>query len=749
MLPERLPPLSLRTRGLIALVLATGLLLRLWHLDHGLPDLLEEALPFKLALGMFRDHGAIDWNPHFFNYPSLSIYLHLLVQRAMVMGGTLAGAWHGPADYLLLSDLDPRPAVLAARALSVACELVTLLCVARIGERLRPGAGLIAAALLAMSPTAILTSRAIFTDTMMTAFATLALERLLLWRAEQRPHQLAWAALSAGLAASAKYPGAFVLLPFAAVLIERHGARGAGLWIGACAVAALAFVVTSPFVMIDFASFARDFRYESRHVSEGHFGSLDRHGLGYVLRTLLDDLGPPGMLAWAASLALAPRRDAQGGARRALWLFAASLLISVAAARVEAERYVMPILPAAMLLAADAALALASRVPGRVARVATPAVALLLVVPVAFTGIPTARSGGLDTQSAARRWLESTLGPADLLIREGYTGDPFSMERRAQMLRSRSFEEASPEMKRRVEARPARWVVSLPLHASGRFEATLVAPDGARRRVPLFAHPSDFTRAFYDLRLLPGADYVATSSAVRGRYAADTSRYAAEARFYRFVDDSLALAARFSASRDTGGPEIRIYRLTPRDWDRIDRARGTLPPLWWAESIPDAFREQVSAIRGDVADPLAPADSGGMPSPWLRALASFHRAKVEPFERGLMSAFAACGREARVAPLAEDVWRMHPEDTGACLDAVRAALPTRNWPRVVERVNRTLVLAPAGDPGIAELLVQRAFAQVQMGRTAAARADLEEAARLAPETTDTGRRARIGLSQVR
>jgi hypothetical protein len=136
----------------IAAIVAAAIALRVWRLDHGLPDLLEEALPLKTALGMFRARGAIDWNPHAFNYPSLAIYLHLMAQLATIAVGKLAGAWNSVADYLLLCEVAPGPAVLVARALDVMFDAVTIVCVARVGERLRPGAGLLAAALCARAP---------------------------------------------------------------------------------------------------------------------------------------------------------------------------------------------------------------------------------------------------------------------------------------------------------------------------------------------------------------------------------------------------------------------------------------------------------------------------------------------------------------------------------------------------------------------------------------------------------------------
>ena len=75
-LPERRRDILIMT-GL--LILAVGL--RIYGLGWGLPEVFEEATPLKKAWKMWgwdRD-GGIDLNPHFFNYPSLVIYLHFLL----------------------------------------------------------------------------------------------------------------------------------------------------------------------------------------------------------------------------------------------------------------------------------------------------------------------------------------------------------------------------------------------------------------------------------------------------------------------------------------------------------------------------------------------------------------------------------------------------------------------------------------------------------------------------------------------
>jgi len=68
----------LRKEAAVALsIVALAVALRAVGIGWGLPDLFEEATPFRKAWDMWgwgHDRG-IDFNPHFFNYPTFTFYL--------------------------------------------------------------------------------------------------------------------------------------------------------------------------------------------------------------------------------------------------------------------------------------------------------------------------------------------------------------------------------------------------------------------------------------------------------------------------------------------------------------------------------------------------------------------------------------------------------------------------------------------------------------------------------------------------
>jgi len=737
------PPPALRPPGpaaapatapiLIAtvLVIAIGLALRLWRIGAGLPDFLDEAIPWKTAFRMWTDEHRVDWNPHFFNYPSLTIYLCLFLQKLLYAVGHALGRYPTPADFLMDYELDPSPMVIAARTLGVAFDAVTLVMVARIGERLHRGAGVAAAALVALAPTMIATARAIYTDTYMTAFALAALERMLAFRDQGKPAQLAAAAVLAGLAAGSKYPGALALVPLAWVLIERRGRHGALPWALACVAAAGVFFITTPFALLDFATFRRDLGFEGFHMASGHLGSAGRHGFLFQLRTLRGDVGWLGLALLPVSLVLTVAAPRARGDRVTLWLFLLPVGAAISLARVEAGRYLTPVVPVAAALVVCAALDLAARPRLKNAREQTVVSALaaaVLVLPMFPGGLAAGGTGADDTQAQTRRWCEAHLPDSVLILREGYTGNLFTRQRAAAVQRTRGFQAASATRRERLLDRRTFDAADLPLITAGDASLLLDSGAGANRLLRVFDQPADINQIFYDLRVLHGVDYVLTSGAARSRFGADTVRYAAQARFYRFLDRDAEHVASFHPGRGVSGPEIEIYRIGDRARAAIVRA-GPLHALWWAESIPAAFRNEFEVRAVDPArhsgGALTLAD--GTVAPWVEALGGLFDKDIRPFARLLSWELSHFDRYAAAAPWFEAIHVMHPDDVDACLAYARCVAALQRWPEVEVSVSSTLATVTGESAGLAELHYLRGLARAGLGRADDARGDFETA----------------------
>jgi hypothetical protein len=284
-----------------------------------------------------------------------------------------------------------------------------------------------------------------------------------------------------------------------------------------------------------------------------------------------------------------------------------------------------------------------------------------------------------------------------------------------------------------------RWfdAVDLPLVASGQASTVVSLPGGGRARLQVFEHPVDINQMFYDLRLLHGVDYVLTSGAVRGRFEADTARFAAQQRFYRFLDRSAEHAASFRPGRGVSGPTIDIYRIE-------DRARaaivgtGGLHALWWAEYVPQAYRSayEEMAVEPEGRSRGALVTPDGQIAPWIGSLGGFFDADVQPFLRLLSVELSTLGRVGAAAPLVEAIHLMHPRDVVACLAFVRCAEALESWHEAEAAATRTLALADGRDPALPDLRFARALALSSLMRRSEARGELEWVIAHAPEESE-------------
>jgi 4-amino-4-deoxy-L-arabinose transferase-like glycosyltransferase len=651
----------------LLLVTLLAAALRLWHVAAGLPDLLEEAVPYRKALEMWNGPGGtIGWNPRSFVYPSLTIYLHLFLQKMGCWAACVRGAVRTPADWYLLCLADPTSAVVAARVAHVASDTSTVALSGVIAERLRRGAGIPAALLVAFSPTLIGTSRLIFTDTVMTTFAVAALERMLAWHERGGMRRLAAAVVLIGLAAGSKYPGAAALVPLGWLLWTRAGTRGLGRWFLAALGATAVFLLTTPYALVDLPTFWRDLRFHGFHIAGGHLGQSAEAVPASYLRQLLHDLGAPGLLLLAASAPVLAFRAASQSRAIAVWLFLLAFLVPTMAARFASEHYLVPVVPASAVLIAAAALELPRRLAAARRTLVTAMLLAVLLLPVLVAGAREAAAGAGFTQVAARRWLEARLSARELVFTEPWGPRLPSLTEKVRLRGSPFFAAASPDVQQRYLSRRSFHVVVLPFTAAGRITSGLTAPSGARMELDVFPSSLDMNRIGYDPRLFAAADWIVTSGAVRGRFEAEAARFADECRFYRLLDSTATVAVRVEPHDGMTGPVITVYRIGPRAHAAF-LAAGPLPPLWWAEEIPVSYRRAVTAASGTYWEGGAPLRSDGTAALWVRSLASVYQRSLQSFATDLATNLVDLDRCDAAQPLLEGTLLVTRDPTATAL----------------------------------------------------------------------------------
>ncbi len=652
----------------LAAILAIAAALRLWRLGHGLPDFLEEAIPLRRALEMGGWQSAPDLNPRFFNYPSLVIYLQLLLVRVQIALGTATGALTSPADFWALFQADPTRPVMFARALGIAADLATVWGAWRLAGRLRPGAGPVAALAVAASAVMIRTSRLVQVDPFLAAGVVWAVERLVAWQQQGGRGRLAAAVVLIGLAAGAKYQGALLVAPLAWALWARDGARGLRRW-PLFALASLGvFIVTTPYAVLDFTALRAGLGFERAHMAAGHLGSRDDTGLGFAVLALARDLGPLLVLG-LAGLALPWRRRRGGEARNLFTTVALAWLVlaaTVASARMEAERYLVPLIPLLAVAAAVATTDLGARFARR--RWAPVVLAAVVLAPLAVQGARAAATGRDHTQIQARRWVEANLDPTrSVVVLEPYAArlrNPFDD---ANLANHPAWPLAGETARRRYLAGPRHLAVDLPLMVSG--EVTVTAPDLATREprtVVVFAHASDANAIFYEPALLAGATHMLVSSGVSRRHQDDPARFPRQVALYRLLQSRAERLADFRPGHGVDGPEITVYRLGERFQNEVASSRP-LDPFWWARAVPPSFRAQFETVAvpperrcGD--QPLCP---DGRLAAWVQGLDSTFEEIVAPMLGRLAVGGVTLERWSAVRQLAAPLVVMSPGDARA------------------------------------------------------------------------------------
>lgn len=524
----------------------------------------EEAQPLKKAWQMrgWGPDASPDLNPHFFNYPSLTIYVQLGAQEALYAGMRLAGVVQSADEFRIRYHTDPTPFYLLGRLLNVVFGLLTVLLLYRISAvALRAGRTVAAAAplLLSLSFFHIARSQMVEVDVPLTFFVLLGVSLSLRLAESPSSRSYALAGLAAGLATATKYTGAIAFLPvvaahFAARRSPRaRGASRRGLLVSGV-MFAVAFAAASPFVVADAPAFWEDFTAERSHMSLGHFGLEARSALGYYAVALARRLaGWPALLLSAAGLvhSLAFKRETWSFVVAA---FVLPYAVAISSWAMMADRYALPLLPFLFLYAVAGVRFFVSVLPPGLwwRRASVAAAALALAAPVAFAAPGHFSRYETDSRTRCLDWIERNVPAGSFVVSEAY-GPP--LEGPVQYwqwpgdIRDRIFG---------AYTEGGRPFLSL-------FE------------IPMFQVEWEQAAPFYDLRLYRDADWVLTTGAVRSRYSRDPDRFPRQAEFYRRLETEFDEAARFDAAGT--GPSIVVYRSVPARPPFSKRPAGTPPDL--------------------------------------------------------------------------------------------------------------------------------------------------------------------------
>ncbi len=513
---------------LLAVVLLIALLLRLWGLSADLPYIYhpDEPVAIEISLRMFKTG---DMNPRFFHWPSLLFYVDFLAYIPYYLFGKLVGVFQTPESILapvqvvMGGTYAPMPTlVLVGRCLSVGFGTGSVLLAYLIGKRLtaRDWVGLLAALLVAVSPTTVWHSRWITPDTMATFFVLGSVYASLRLFQEGSTRQYVLAAVCVGLAASSKYNAVFAMLPLLTAHVLRHGRQSLkerDLYV-ALLITALVFLNTTPFALLDFREFFSGLAFNSQHYATGNAG-MEGDAARWYLAYLWNTTGPVlplALLGMVWGMASRSREVA------ILSVFPVVYLLFISFFVVRNDRTLLPALPFLLILAALALFQLyerATRLTSQAIRTISIAtlgtLALAAVALMSWLSVQDSlRLNTVNSRETARVWIADNLPPGAKIALESYA--PFV--------------------------------------------------DPARFSVQGFVRLIDHTPDWY---VEQGFEFLVFTQGMSGRFYAEPEKYAAEIAQYDALLDRLELVRLFT----DGGYTVRVFRVHPE--------RGMLPASQW------------------------------------------------------------------------------------------------------------------------------------------------------------------------
>lgn len=416
------------TRTLLVLVIAGGALLRVWGLEFGLPHPFtrpDEEMIVDVALGTLSDR-----NPHFFDWPSLFMYLTAVGYAAMfgierAIGGTIT------APAVAKSSFEPL-LVLIPRALSVSAGIATVAVLFGAARELfSRRVALVAAAFLAVAFLHVRDSHFGVTDVPATFLAVCAFWAGL--RCATRGltmRRVAIAGALCGLSASTKYNTALMLLPAVLAILSRtiwNQPRSIGVTVRALALllvcATMAFLIGTPFAVLDHRTFLAAVTGVRHHLANGHV-VMARGWTYHAMFTLRYGLGIPLVVtAIVGACWLVARQP-----RVAVFVlaFPISYYLILGSGLTVFVRYMIPIVPFLCLSAAVAVERFADSVArafpaARGRDVATVALVAIIAMPTAVSSITFDRlMTKVDTRVIGGEWISARFPEGVSMYQNGY-----------------------------------------------------------------------------------------------------------------------------------------------------------------------------------------------------------------------------------------------------------------------------------------------------------------------------------------
>ncbi len=352
----------MKARRWIWVVLAIAVAVRVWGLGFGLPAAMARPDETQIAGPAAVRYLAGNFEPQFFQWPTLFSYTVALAYAAYVFLGRPFHGFTSLAAFAESRRQSLAPFFYISRGLSALFGVATVWWVYAIGRRIfDETVGLVAALFLALAFLHVRDSHFGVTDIPMTALVVCAVLLILRWHERGGFGAVVAAGLVSGLAGSTKYNGLGTAAPFAVAWVFRtaDAARpprvsrlGRQIAEGVAYTVAMAagFFGASPYILLEWSRFRADTGSVQSALGTGNGVNLGPGWWYYAHAVLPAAIGWPMLLAAAAGIVvLLITRP-----RVSLVLLAFPISYYMVAGRGYAvfARYILPVVPFLCLTAA-------------------------------------------------------------------------------------------------------------------------------------------------------------------------------------------------------------------------------------------------------------------------------------------------------------------------------------------------------------------------------------------------------------
>ncbi len=341
--------------SIIILIIFFAFILRYFQLNIGLPYLYfwDEPLTASNALQMMKTG---DYNPHFFKYGSLMIYLNLLIDQLYRIYLSLAGDLASVKNIRIEADTGWHWTIshpnfyfwnrFLTATMGTATVFITYLVSRSICNK---WTGIISAFFLSVLPIHIVHSGFVTMDAPVALFVSLVVLFSILFIDQKKIIYFILSLICVGFATATKYnSGLTILLPIASLIWISYRdelSHQKFYWLVLPCLPAMTFLFIMPYAILDFPTFIKDVLHQINYYkTTGHPGATINPGWDYFsfqIREFYQNIGLTGTILFAIGLAGTISRPAL----LLILLFPASYLLFMSGMTVNFHRNFIQVYP--------------------------------------------------------------------------------------------------------------------------------------------------------------------------------------------------------------------------------------------------------------------------------------------------------------------------------------------------------------------------------------------------------------------